>query len=97
MGYDLQQPFADPQVLGAPRPIFMHPHYHDSSPNLMNQQYIPAVEMIMAPLSHLSTNSNITFSTAIKEDCCNVYQTGYEKEQREKKRRVRMKHGELWR
>lgn len=55
-----QMVYANPQLLGAPRPMFMHPQYRDSSPNLMNQQFMPGVQMTMAPpSSHLSMNPNI--------------------------------------
>lgn len=52
--------YANPQVMGAPRPILIHPQYRDSSPNLLHQQFMPAVQMTMAPTSsHLSMNPNL--------------------------------------
>ncbi|XP_021741872.1 uncharacterized protein LOC110708075 isoform X2 [Chenopodium quinoa] len=52
--------YANPQVMGTPRPILIHPQYRDS-PHLLNQQFVPgAVQMTMAPTnSHMSMNPNI--------------------------------------
>ncbi|XP_021850576.1 uncharacterized protein [Spinacia oleracea] len=51
--------YANPQVMGAPRPVLIHPQYRDSQ-NLLNHQFVPAVQMTMAPTpSHMSMNPNI--------------------------------------
>jgi len=52
--------YANPQVLGAPRPILIQPQFRENAPTVLTPQFVPAVQMTMAPpSSHLSMNPNI--------------------------------------
>ncbi|XP_074281217.1 RAF-like serine/threonine-protein kinase 20 [Silene latifolia] len=50
--------YANPQVLGNPRPVLIQPQYRDNGP-MMTQQFMPAVQMTVSPASHMSINPNI--------------------------------------
>lgn len=52
--------YTNPQMLGAPRNIIIQSQFRENSPTVLTQQFVPAVQMTMAPpSSHLSMNPNI--------------------------------------
>ncbi|KAL2929880.1 Serine/threonine-protein kinase CTR1 [Bienertia sinuspersici] len=52
--------YANAQFYETPRPVLIHPQHCGSSPNLLNQQFVPSVHMTLAPNSpHLSMNPNL--------------------------------------
>lgn len=52
--------YPNPQVLGAPRPILIRPQFRENAPTVLAPQFVPAVQMTMAPpSSHLNMNPNI--------------------------------------